>query len=53
MSWYTGSLFDRTIFAYLRKRGWDEKRINKIAMSVPVIGSVIMVIGIIICLTGI
>jgi hypothetical protein len=47
MSWYTGSLYDRTVFNYLRNKGWTEKKINRTAYLLAGIGPIIMVIGII------
>lgn len=48
MSWYTGSLYDRTLFKYLRNKGCKEKTINKIAWSLGIIGPALVVIGAII-----
>ncbi|MBE3094917.1 MAG: hypothetical protein IMZ52_07775 [Actinobacteria bacterium] len=44
-SWYVGSLVDRTLFNYLRKKGWNEQRIMKLATRWVIAGITIAIIG--------
>jgi len=54
MSWYTGSLYDRTVFNYLRnKKGWEETKIQKLAKAIAITGPIIIIIGVVLVVSGI
>lgn len=46
MSWYSESALDKTLFRYLRKQGWEEAKIGKLAKTIAIVSPVLIVIGV-------